>query len=131
MGSIEKQGPCETHSTDEELAADARRTAFLNAQGYAVMRFTNQQLYENADAVAEAILAVLVENSGQSPMPLTQPLPARGERGSPGLATDFRRRKGLRSKGAARVVKVLMSAHGGRAVESEGSKKSRVRRLGD
>jgi very-short-patch-repair endonuclease len=53
----------ETHSTDEELAADARRTAFLNAQGYTVMRFTNQQLYENADAVAEAILAVLVENS--------------------------------------------------------------------
>ncbi|KAF2989627.1 hypothetical protein MJC1_03396 [Methylocystis sp. MJC1] len=79
----------ETHSTDEELAADARRTAFLNAQGYAVMRFTNQQLYENADAVAEAILAVLVENSGQSPKPLTQPLPARGERGSSGFATDF------------------------------------------
>lgn len=49
----------ETHSTDEDLAFDARRTAFLNDQGYAVIRFTNQQIYENADAVAEAILAIL------------------------------------------------------------------------
>jgi very-short-patch-repair endonuclease len=54
----------ETHSADEELAADARRTDFLREQGYEVIRFTNQQLYDNADAVAEAILAVLVGRSG-------------------------------------------------------------------
>jgi len=54
----------ETHSTDEELVADARRTAFLNASGYEVIRFTNQQVYENADAVADAILAALVGHSG-------------------------------------------------------------------
>jgi very-short-patch-repair endonuclease len=54
----------ETHSSEEEVAADARRTAFLNGQGYQVVRFTNQQVYENGDAVAEAILAVLVGDSG-------------------------------------------------------------------
>jgi very-short-patch-repair endonuclease len=54
----------ETHSSDAELSADARRTAFLSGQGYRVVRFTNQQVYENPEAVAEAILAALVEVSG-------------------------------------------------------------------
>ncbi|WP_330084918.1 DUF559 domain-containing protein [Methylocystis iwaonis] len=34
------------------------------AQGYRVIRFTNQQVYENADAVAEAILAALSRDQG-------------------------------------------------------------------
>jgi len=53
----------ETHSSAEEIAADARRTAFLNAQGYRVVRFTNQAVYENAEAVADAVLRALAEVS--------------------------------------------------------------------
>ncbi len=54
----------ETHSSEEEIATDARRADYLNAQGYQVIRFTNQQVYENADAVAEAILTALQQDSG-------------------------------------------------------------------
>jgi len=50
-----------THSTDEEIAHDRRRTAFLVTEGYRVVRFTNEQVYENVDAVLEAIAHALAE----------------------------------------------------------------------
>ena len=53
----------ETHSTDEEIARDQRRTAFLQAEGYRVLRFRNQQVYENVDAVAAAIARALAERA--------------------------------------------------------------------
>ena len=46
-----------THSTDEELAHDARRDAFLRGAGYEVLRFRNTEVYEALDLVCEAILA--------------------------------------------------------------------------
>ncbi len=52
-----------THSTDEEVAGDRRRTAFLEALGYRVIRFTNEQVYENAGAVVEEIALVLAERA--------------------------------------------------------------------
>jgi very-short-patch-repair endonuclease len=48
-----------THSTAEELAHDARRSAFLAKQNYRVLRFTNEQVFENVEAVGEAILEAL------------------------------------------------------------------------
>ena len=48
-----------THSTAEELASDSRRTAVLDTEGYRVIRFTNQQVYENVEAALEEILRVL------------------------------------------------------------------------
>jgi very-short-patch-repair endonuclease len=48
-----------THSTDEEIESDARRTAFLEAQGYRVMRFSNEQVYENAEGALDAISRAL------------------------------------------------------------------------
>ncbi len=48
-----------THSTDAELAADARRTAHLAAQGYRIIRFTNAEMFENAVGVLETILTLL------------------------------------------------------------------------
>ena len=48
-----------THSTDAELARDARRNAFLHAQGYRVVRVLNAEVYENLDGVLETILAAL------------------------------------------------------------------------
>jgi very-short-patch-repair endonuclease len=48
-----------THSTDEELVYDARRTAFLEAQGYRIMRVHNVEIFENLNGVLETILARL------------------------------------------------------------------------
>jgi very-short-patch-repair endonuclease len=50
-----------THSTDEEIAHDQRRTAFLEAEGYRVVRFSNQQVYENVGAIVDEIAHVLAE----------------------------------------------------------------------
>jgi very-short-patch-repair endonuclease len=50
-----------THSTDEEIASDKRRTAFVRAEGYRVIRFSNEQVYENVAAVLDEIARVLAE----------------------------------------------------------------------
>jgi very-short-patch-repair endonuclease len=46
-----------THSSDEELARDARRDEFLRGAGYEILRFRNTEVYEALDMVCEAILA--------------------------------------------------------------------------
>ncbi len=48
-----------THSTDAELARDAARTRVLASHGYRVIRFTNADVYGDAPAVADTILAAL------------------------------------------------------------------------
>ena len=48
-----------THSTEEELWRDARRSEELTHLGYAVMRFTNDAIFTNLDGVMETILARL------------------------------------------------------------------------
>ncbi len=48
-----------THSTEEEIASDARRTACLEANGYRVIRFFNAEVYENLDGVLDTILTAL------------------------------------------------------------------------
>jgi very-short-patch-repair endonuclease len=50
-----------THSTDEELARDAARTAALAAQGFALLRFTNDEVFHNLDGVLETIRLKLIE----------------------------------------------------------------------
>ncbi len=44
-----------THETPEELASDDRRTAWLEAQGYRVIRFRNEELMGDLDVVLERI----------------------------------------------------------------------------
>ena len=44
-----------THSTDAEVVADAARDAHLGAQGYAILRFTNDEVFHNIDGVSETI----------------------------------------------------------------------------
>jgi len=56
-----------------ENASDAKRDAFLRAQGLRVLRIWNNDIFENEEGVAEAILSAL-----RSP-PLPNPSPARGE----------------------------------------------------
>jgi very-short-patch-repair endonuclease len=50
-----------THSTDEELARDAARTAALAAQGIALVRFTNDEVFHNLGGVLETIRLKLME----------------------------------------------------------------------
>ena len=43
----------------EQAAPDARRSAYLNEQGYTVIRFWNDQVLKETDAVLEEILRCL------------------------------------------------------------------------
>jgi very-short-patch-repair endonuclease len=52
----------ETHSSAAGIARDAQRTEFLESSGYRVIRFDNALLYENIEAVIEAILDALQQN---------------------------------------------------------------------
>ena len=44
------------HAEQVQVAHDARRTRFLEARGYRVMRVWNSGVFANADGVAEAVL---------------------------------------------------------------------------
>jgi len=54
------RGDGATHST-EELARDAARAAALAAQGFAILRFTNDEVFHNLDGVLETIRLKLME----------------------------------------------------------------------
>jgi very-short-patch-repair endonuclease len=56
-----------------ENARDEKRDAYLESQGFRVLRIWNNDLFENEEGVAELILSAL-----RSP-PLPNPSPARGE----------------------------------------------------
>ena len=63
-----------THATSEELAYDARRTKYLEQQGWAVIRVNNSDVYENMDGVWRTIAARLAP-----PPRSARDLPAGGE----------------------------------------------------
>jgi very-short-patch-repair endonuclease len=50
-----------THSTEQEIAYDAARSAALAAQGFTVLRFTNEDVYCNRGGVLETIRMKLME----------------------------------------------------------------------
>ena len=56
-----------THSAEAELGRDARRTEFLLASGYEVVRFVNDEVYRNLDGVLETILARLGRPQADKP----------------------------------------------------------------
>lgn len=60
-------------------AADAERTRRIEAEGYRVLRFWNNDLTSNMEGVLQAILAAALPDGERGPTP--QPPPARG-RGS-------------------------------------------------
>lgn len=62
----------DSHATQERY--DARRTAWLEQQGYRVIRFTNSDVMTNEAAVLQGIIGALAVTA-----PLPDPLP-RGER---------------------------------------------------
>ena len=58
---------------------DARRTTFLEAQGYFVLRFWNGEVVENLDGVLQAIGTRLAELPVFHDSPSPNPLPRAGE----------------------------------------------------
>ncbi|MBA3880955.1 MAG: hypothetical protein C0500_14725 [Sphingobium sp.] len=65
------------YSHDLSVEQDRRRTAFIEARGFRILRFTNAAVFENIEGVVAAILLAL-EEAG---VPTPQPPPASG-RGS-------------------------------------------------
>ena len=64
----------DSHYTDEGIARDAVRTAFLVGEGYRLLRFTNLDVMDNEEAVYMAVLEALGA-SGPTP---SRPPPSRG-----------------------------------------------------
>ena len=48
-----------THSTEEEIADDEAREAYLRAQGFRIFRAHNGEVYENIDGVCNTLLAFI------------------------------------------------------------------------
>jgi len=49
------------HTEDDQIAHDARRDAWLNAEGYRVMRVPNTDVFNNITGVLDTIWAALQE----------------------------------------------------------------------
>jgi very-short-patch-repair endonuclease len=62
------------HELPEEQLHDAERDAWLNAQGYRVLRIRDRDAFGNADAVAERTAAEIQRS------PPSQPFPHQGGR---------------------------------------------------
>ena len=63
----------------EQSASDAKRTASLEARGFRVLRFWNNQVLKDLESVKEVIWQVLM-----APPPIPSPSRGEGERGSQG-----------------------------------------------
>ena len=53
-----------THGEDHEVTYDARRTRYLESQGYRVLRIWAIEVFTNLDGVLTTILIALEESSG-------------------------------------------------------------------
>jgi len=60
----------DTHATQTDY--DARRTAFLEGQGYRVVRFTNSDVMTNMDGVLDRI-GEIIDAMLRSPLPTLSP----------------------------------------------------------
>jgi very-short-patch-repair endonuclease len=63
----------------ENEALDLQRSAYLNKMGYRVLRFWNNEVLQETEAVLNEIYAILTRSNQNSPSP--QPSPPLGERG--------------------------------------------------
>ena len=75
------------HAEATRSAADAERSAYLNSQGYRVLRFWNNEVLSEIDGVMSAIYAALHDPAGSAP-PTPNPSPPRARKsGLPDLRT--------------------------------------------
>jgi very-short-patch-repair endonuclease len=56
-----------THSTDEEIERDRSRTKHLEAQGYRILRFHNDEIITGMDEVLTIIRSTLARNPSPPP----------------------------------------------------------------
>jgi len=49
------------HADDAQTAADAKRTAFLSARGYRVLRFWNNEVFNQIEGVMQTIHQALID----------------------------------------------------------------------
>jgi very-short-patch-repair endonuclease len=63
----------ETHWTVEQRRRDARRTAFLEADGWAILRVWNAEVYGNENGVVDMILEWALARMGAQGMVVQQP----------------------------------------------------------
>jgi very-short-patch-repair endonuclease len=61
----------DSHAGREEY--DARRTRYLEAKGYAVIRFTNNEVMTNMDGVLMRLSEVIAQLRASSPLPTLSP----------------------------------------------------------
>jgi adenine-specific DNA-methyltransferase len=60
-----------------DQAVDASRTAFMEARGYRVVRYWNNDVMQNLEGVLETLLAIVSASPAARPSP--HPLPQAGE----------------------------------------------------
>ncbi|MDN5006048.1 endonuclease domain-containing protein [Bradyrhizobium sp. GCM10027634] len=63
----------ESHDFEERQKADQRRDAFFAAEGFQVLRFTNEQVMSNLEGVVEAVRQAASAAARGSPPSLTLP----------------------------------------------------------
>lgn len=57
------------HANEPVAANDQKRSAFLEAHGFKVLRFWNNEIFDNIEGVRESILAALQTHPSPSPLP--------------------------------------------------------------
>jgi very-short-patch-repair endonuclease len=63
----------ETHDFESRIAQDAERNAWFVSQGYAVLRFTNDEVLTNLSGVVETIRNAASSCLGRGPLSLSLP----------------------------------------------------------
>ena len=63
----------------EQARYDTARTTWLESQGFQVLRFWNHEVLVDPEAVQDALLGALQENSPSPHSPSPQPSPVEGE----------------------------------------------------
>ena len=71
------------HNEPDHVMSDTKQSAYLQSQGYRILRFWNNDVFKNIDGVMEAILTAINQHEA-SPPPLLPPHRAkmRGGRGT-------------------------------------------------
>ena len=65
----------------EQVSSDTIRATWLESEGFQVLRFWNHEVLADTEAVQEALLVALQENSPSPDSPSPQPSPVKGEGG--------------------------------------------------